>query len=91
MDFSEALIMVRAGSRISRSGWNGKGMYVVYQPGYPQGIAINSNTAKALFEPEGTVERFLPYLLMKTAEGSFVPWLASHTDILARDWDRIPF
>ncbi len=28
----------------------------------------------------------LPYLFMKTADGQFVPWLASQTDILADDW-----
>jgi len=36
--------------------------------------------------PEGTVCRFLPYLMMRTAQGDFVPWLASQTDILADDW-----
>lgn len=30
--------------------------------------------------------RFLPYLMMKTADGAFVPWLASQTDVLAEDW-----
>lgn len=28
----------------------------------------------------------LPYLVMKTAQESWVPWLASQTDILAHDW-----
>lgn len=28
----------------------------------------------------------LPYIYMKTAQGDFVPWLASQTDLLARDW-----
>jgi len=29
----------------------------------------------------------LPYLYMHTVRGELVPWLASHTDILAEDWE----
>ena len=86
LNFSEALELVKAGSKISRDGWNGKGMFVVYQKGYPEGIPINANTATALGLPQGTVKKFLPYLMMSTAQGDFVPWLASQTDILAEDW-----
>jgi hypothetical protein len=28
----------------------------------------------------------LPYIQMRTAQGEFVPWLASQADLLARDW-----
>lgn len=87
MDFSAALAWCKAGKKIARTGWNGKGMYVVYQPGYPQGIAINRNTAKATGLKEGTVCRFLPYLMFRTVQGDFVPWLASQTDLLAEDWE----
>jgi hypothetical protein len=31
MNFSQALELVKTGRRISRSGWNGKGMYVEIQ------------------------------------------------------------
>lgn len=86
LDFSTALLLVKSGRRISRIGWNGKGMYVAYQSGYPDGIAINENTSRAIGQPVGTVCRFLPYLMMRTADGSFVPWLISQTDALANDW-----
>ena len=86
MDFSDALRQCKAGYRISRSGWNGNDMYVVHQKGYPDGIAINANTAEATGIPQGTVRRFLPYLMFCTAQGDFVPWLASQTDLLAEDW-----
>lgn len=91
MDFSKALILVKEGYRISRQGWNGtalgKRLYVVYQKGYPDGIPINSNTSQATGLPVGMVCRFLPYLMMCTAQGDFVPWLASQSDILAEDWE----
>ena len=89
MDFSEALRNCKAGFKIERAGWNGKGMYVVFQPGYPQGITINYNTAHATGIPEGTVMSFRPYLMMYTAQGDFVPWVASQTDLLADDWQTV--
>lgn len=81
-----ALEWLRKGKRVARAGWNGKNMWLAYQAGYPAGIPINANTARATGLPEGTVCRFLPYLMMRTADGAFVPWLASQTDILADDW-----
>jgi len=93
-DFSEALRRLRAGNwtgprKLARQGWNGKGMYVVRQEGYPDGVPINANTARATGVPEGTVIKFLPYLMMKTADGAFVPWLISQTDALADDWTEL--
>jgi hypothetical protein len=86
-DFGWALQSLRSGRKLARTGWNGKGMFIVLQKGYPAGIPINQNTADATGIPLGTVIKFLPYLMMKTAGGEFVPWLASQTDILAEDWE----
>lgn len=88
--FSAALVALKAGKRVQRAGWNGKGMFVVLQRGYPDGIPINRTTAEATGIPEGTVCRFLPYLMMRTVDGSFVPWLISQTDALADDWTVLP-
>lgn len=87
--FEWALQQLRQGKKVTRSGWNGKGMYVVYQKGYPEGIPINQNTAVATGMDVGTVSRFIPYLLLKTVAASptFVPWVASQTDLLEMDWD----
>jgi hypothetical protein len=89
MDFSFALQYCKTGSKIAREGWNGKDMFVVFQPGYPDGIPINKNTARATGIPEGTVCKFLPYLMMRIATGEFVPWLISQTDALAEDWTLV--
>ena len=86
MDFQYALTALKEGARVFRSGWNGKDMWIVLQKAYPDGIPINKNTAESIKEPEGTVHKFLPYLMFKTAQGDFVPWLASQTDILGEDW-----
>ena len=89
MDFGEALKALKEGDRVTRAGWNGKGMFVVHQKGYPDGIPINANTAEATGIPEGTVCVFRPYLMMRTVDGSFVPWVISQTDALADDWERV--
>lgn len=31
-------------------------------------------------------DRYRQYLLMYTVDGSYVPWVASQTDLLANDW-----
>ena len=85
-NFGGALAALGEGRKVARSGWNGKGMWIVLQKGYPEGIPINRNTAEATGLPEGEIHRFRPYVMMMTADGSFVPWVASQTDILADDW-----
>jgi len=40
----------------------------------------------ALQVPDEHSKMTLPYVYMKTAQGDLVPWLASQTDILAKDW-----
>lgn len=89
MDFGAALKALRRGDRLARSGWNGKKMFVVYQKGYPDGIPINANTAEATGIPQGTVCIFRPYLMMKTVDDEFVPWVISQTDALADDWEVV--
>ena len=86
MDFSDALRAVKDGCKISRLGWNGKGMFVVYQKGYPEGIPCNEQTAKAWGLNPG--DKFIcnPYLQIKNSNGSHSMWVPSIDDILADDW-----
>ncbi len=86
MSFGLAIEAAKQGKKIARSGWNGKGMWVIYRTGYPDGIPCNKNTADAVGIPEGTLFKVRPYLQMKCVDGSFQMWLASQSDILADDW-----
>lgn len=87
MLFGQVLELCKKGVKITRKGWNGKNMFVVYQKAYPQGIPLNENTAQTLGLHLGTVVKFRPYLMMYTSHGECVPWVASQSDILAEDWD----
>lgn len=89
-EFGGALSALKSGRRVARAGWNGKGMFLALQKGYPDGIACNENTAAALGVKPGATVRILPYIVMSTVDGSLVPWLASQTDILAGDWTVLP-
>lgn len=86
MNFGLAIEAAKKGKKIARRGWNGKGMWVVYRTGYPDGIPCNKNTADAVGIPEGSLFKVRPYLQMKCVDGSFQMWLASQSDILADDW-----
>lgn len=86
MTFGLAIEAMKQGKKVARAGWNGKGMYVVYRTGYPEGIPANKNTADAIGIPEGTLFKVRPYLQMKCVDGSFQMWLASQSDMLAEDW-----
>lgn len=89
MNFSEALNALKENKRVCRAGWNGKGMWLALQKGYPDGTPCNKNSAEAYGINEGDIIKVLPYIAMKTADNCFVPWLASQTDILANDWEMV--
>lgn len=86
LTFGEALEAVKAGKKISRTGWNGKGLFVVYQKGYPDGIPCNKQTAEAWGLTEGELFRCEPYLQINTVDGSHAMWVPSIRDCLAEDW-----
>ena len=89
MDFGQALEKVKAGEKIFRTGWNGRGMYVVFQKGYPDGIPCNQQTANAWGMKEGELFKCNPYLQIKNTDGSHSMWVPSIGDVLANDWDYI--
>ena len=85
-NFGWAIEAAKSGAKISRQGWNGKGMFVVYQKGYPQGIASNKQTAQAWGMKEGDLFRCEPYLQIQMVNGSHSMWVPSVNDVLAEDW-----
>jgi hypothetical protein len=44
-----------------------------------------------LQEPDTKSKMTLPYIFITTVQGDRVPWLASQTDMLADDWQLVPF
>lgn len=86
MNFGLAVEAAKKGFKIARKGWNGKGMFVVFQKGYPKGISCNKQTAKAWGLNEGDSFKCEPYLQIKMVNGSHSMWVPSINDVLAEDW-----
>lgn len=84
--FGEAIKYVKRGLKVARKGWNGKGLFVVYQKAYPQGIPCNKQTAEAWGLKEGDLFKCEPYLQINTVDGSHEMWVPSIRDCLANDW-----
>lgn len=80
MDFSQALDSLKDSWRVRRAGWNGKGMWIELISDWE--ITAHFHGAVADFE-------HAPFIVMKTADNTIVPWLASQTDILAEDWEHV--
>lgn len=83
MDFSEALVKIKEGKRVSRSGWNGKNMFIFLVNGST--FKVNCPPLLGIY-PEGTEITYHGHIDMRTADNMIVPWLASQTDLLANDW-----
>ena len=86
MSFGAAVHLLKQGYKVARKGWNGKGMFVVYQKGYPEGIPCNKQTAEAWGMNEGDLFKCNPYLQIKQVNGSHSMWVPSIGDVLAEDW-----
>lgn len=83
LNFGQAIEALKAGERVQRAGWNGKGMFIFLVPGST--FAVNRPPLLGIY-PEGTEINYQPHIDMKTAQGTVVPWLASQSDVLAEDW-----
>lgn len=84
--FGEAIRLLKLGKHLARKGWNGKGMFVAYQKGYPEGIPCNKQTAEAWGINEGDLFICNPYFQIKNVNGSYSMWVPSINDCLAEDW-----
>jgi len=83
--FGQALDALKAGKRVSRAGWNGKGMFLFLVPG--SSFEVSRPPLMGIY-PKGTRVNYHAHIDMRTATGEIVPWLASQTDMLASDWQE---
>lgn len=77
MSFGMAIEALKLGQRVARAGWNGKGMWLSHVGADRYDVGVRAT---------GFGVNLSPWIGMKAADGSFVPWLASQTDMLAEDW-----
>lgn len=84
LSFGMAIEAMKQGRRVTRRGWNGRGMYIFLAD------RVELLTMADLSELAGEAE-CLPCIVMRNAQRKLVPgWLASQTDMLADDWMLLP-
>lgn len=77
-NFEAALMLMKAGKRVMRRGWNGKGQFVWLTSvgSFPQ-----SDTSL------GRELEWSNTLMLRNAQNKLTTWVPSIGDILAEDWD----
>jgi hypothetical protein len=97
MTFGQAIEALKAGQKVARAGWNGKGMWLSLS-GPLEGRVINAddfwseNNRQWARQFGGAM--VLPSITMKTVnahgrEAILMGWLASQTDMLSEDWEIV--
>jgi len=82
MNIGQAVAALKQGKKITRLGWNSKGMYLFLLSGVPV-----SPLEVSIAHANSSLEKHLPVIHMVTAEGKVLAgWTASQADILAEDW-----
>lgn len=89
--FGWAIEQLKAGRKVARAGWNGKGMWLLLVKGSPMIYTVDGST----YSNAGIAEcEILPHIDMWTtnSEGRramLCGWLASQTDMLSDDWEIV--
>ena len=89
LDFGKAIEALKQGKKVTRKGWNGKGMFLWLKPA----AVIKSEWCKdpelkSLVDKNGGEMEALGTICMKTSDNKILTgWLASQTDMLSEDWE----
>lgn len=91
MNFGQAIESLKDGKKVTREGWNGKGMFLLMAGGYE--VAKDKLREGTHITPEFLESRgvdsmvIIPHIDMWTAQNTYLSgWLASQTDMLSEDW-----
>lgn len=84
MSFGDALHFLKKGSKLARSGWNGKGMWIVLAGPKSSHYVYNGNglEGKCITKLVSTS----PYLCIINPKGDLNTWVPSIQDCFAEDW-----
>ena len=93
MNFGWAIEQLKAGNKVTRKGWNGKGAYIWLMPATTvKAEWCKEPVLKKLAEENGGEIECLGTIRMFTHDSTgsnaiLTGWLASQSDMLAEDWD----
>lgn len=91
MTFGHAIEAMKHGFKVTRKGWNGKGMYIwMMSYAFVKAEWCKEPHLKELAEANGGEIECLGSIRMKTADNKVLTgWLASQTDMFAEDWQIV--
>lgn len=95
MNFGQAIELLKAGKKVTRRGWNGRGMYLWLMPAATiKAEWCREPELKRLAEQNGGEIEALGSIRMFTTNSAgrravLTGWLASQTDMLSEDWEEI--
>lgn len=95
MDFGKAIEALKAGKKVIRKGWNGRGMFLWLKPGTEiKSEWCHDLVLKKLAEENGGTILGLPTICMFTHDSSgrkaiLTGWVASQSDMLLEDWEIV--
>ena len=93
MDFGKALEALKAGKKVARRGWNGKGMYLWLKPATEvKSDWCKDPVLKDIVDANGGTITALGTICMYTTDSTgrkaiLTGWLASQSDMLLEDWE----
>lgn len=76
-DFSDALMWLKEGKRVCRSGWNGRGQWAELVKN--SGLVFRSELTEEVYSVADG-------LILKNTQGIVVQWVPSIGDLMATDW-----
>lgn len=86
MNFGQALESLKTGGKLTRDGWNGRGMFVFLVPGSV--FRVNRPPLLGIYT-EGTEIHYKPHIDVKNVDGSISTWVPSIGDVMAEDWSIV--
>lgn len=93
LTFGFAIEAMKLGMRVAREGWNGKGMWIIYNPGSngrSHTMAEGSVYAHHGIDKCEILPHFDMYTVNSEGRRAMLPgWLASQSDMAADDWHVI--
>lgn len=95
-DFGTAIKFLEAGGAIRRSGWNGKGLFVVKQVSshiggdiIPKMQSLPQSAKNILMSRENPCIDYTNQMLIINPDGRADSWVPSSSDVFAEDWEVV--
>jgi hypothetical protein len=92
MNFGKAVEALKEGKRVSREGWNGKGLFIFQQvpstinEDIVQKMQSIPQSVKDEFGKRGGSISYKNQLAMVYPDNTIYGWVASPSDVLEEDW-----